>query len=190
MNQPSSIDDLFALLERRGGEHYGEDVTQVAHALQCAALARRDGATDELVIAALFHDIGHFIAAGENGAAFDPATHDDVHEALGARVLAPILGPVVARAVALHVTAKRWRCTIDPTYLDRLSSASQATLKTQGGLLNALECRRFEAHPGFESALALRSWDDEGKIPGLEVGELRDYEPVARRLVSRRAGAR
>lgn len=189
MSTPTTVEDLFALFEARGGEHYGEDVTQLEHALQCAALARRDGATDELIIAALFHDIGHFIATTHDGS-FDLAEHDDVHEALGARVLAPILGPTVARAVALHVTAKRWRCTIEPSYHDQLSAASQATLRAQGGLLNTEQCRRFEAHPGFESALALRSWDDEGKVVGLDVGELRDYEPAAQRLVRRLAVAR
>lgn len=189
MNEPSTVEDLFALFEARGGDHYGEDVTQLEHALQCAALARRDGATDELIIAALFHDIGHFIAS-PNDEHLDLAEHDDAHEALGARVLAPILGPIVARAVALHVTAKRWRCTIEPSYHDQLSAASQATLKAQGGLLNSEQCRRFEAHPGFESALALRSWDDEGKMPGLDVGKLRDYERTARRLVRRLVDAR
>ena len=62
MNTPNTVEDLFALYESKGDEHYGEFITQTEHALQCAALARRDGATDALVVAALFHDVGHLVA--------------------------------------------------------------------------------------------------------------------------------
>jgi hypothetical protein len=34
--------------------------------------------------------------------------------------------------------------------------------------------------------LALRSWDDAGKAPGLEVGVLRDYEGLVRVLADAR----
>jgi len=30
----TSIDDVFALFATRGGEHYGESITQLDHALQ------------------------------------------------------------------------------------------------------------------------------------------------------------
>ena len=41
----SVIDDIRALLGRKGGELYGgEDVTQQEHALQCAAVAEAEGA--------------------------------------------------------------------------------------------------------------------------------------------------
>jgi predicted HD phosphohydrolase len=36
-----------------------ELVDNLTHALQCAALALADGADDELVVAALFHDVGY-----------------------------------------------------------------------------------------------------------------------------------
>jgi gamma-butyrobetaine dioxygenase len=186
MKTPTTVENLFAVYELNGGEHYGEFITQTEHGLQCAALAKRDGATDALILAALFHDVGHLVADVQGNDRFDLEEEDDDHEAVGARVLAPILGPQVAQPVALHVTAKRWRCTIDPTYHAQLSPTSQATLKSQGGLLSPEECARFEAHPGFEAALALRSWDDRGKIPGLHVGELRDYEPMATALAAAR----
>jgi gamma-butyrobetaine dioxygenase len=88
--------------------------------------------------------------------------------------------------VALHVLAKRWRCTREPDYHDRLSSASRATLIAQGGLLSDEDCQRFERHPGFDDALALRAWDDQGKIEGLDVGALRDWEPLVRSLAATR----
>ena len=74
MTPPATLDDLLGLYERAGDAHYGEDVTQNANALQCARLAQRAGATDELVAAALVHDVGHLLAAAD-------ATTDDHHEA-------------------------------------------------------------------------------------------------------------
>jgi phosphonate degradation associated HDIG domain protein len=174
----SDLDGLVALYETRGREPYGEALTQTQHALQCAALARRAGASDALVVAALFHDVGHLVADLQNDAAFTLAERDDDHELIGARVLAPLFGPAVALPVSLHVTAKRWRCTREPHYFDLLSAASRHTLVAQGGPLSEGQCRRFEAHPGFHAALDLRSWDDQGKIEGLDVGAMSDYEEL------------
>jgi len=56
---PASIDSVLELYSSFGNENYDEDVSQLAHALQCAALASRDGANEELIAAALLHDIGH-----------------------------------------------------------------------------------------------------------------------------------
>ena len=84
---------------------------------------------------------------------FDLASDDDDHEARGARILAPILRS--------RGWPNPWRCTsspsdgaarASPTYHDRLSSASRATLIAQGGLLSEEECQRFERHPGFDDA--------------------------------------
>jgi phosphonate degradation associated HDIG domain protein len=178
MHEPSTIDDLFALYETTGSKHYGEGVSQLDHALQCAALARADDVHDALVVAALFHDVGHLILDVQDREGFDLGHDDDRHEALGARLLAPLFGPSVAQPVALHVTAKRWLCTREPQYHQLLSRASQATLISQGGLLSDEECERFEAHPGFNDAIALRTWDDAGKVEGLRLHTLREWEPL------------
>ena len=186
VSDPTSVDELFDLYETLGAQSYGESITQNEHALQCAALARDAGANDALIVAALFHDVGHLALDVQDGPGFDLARDDDDHEARGARILAPLFGPRVAQPVALHVTAKRWRCTREPAYHDGLSSASRATLIAQGGLLSEEECQRFEQHPGFDDALALRTWDDTGKVSGLDVGALRDWEPLVRSLAETR----
>ncbi len=182
MISPTTVDELFDLYETKGTAAYGESITQSDHALQCAALARRDGAKNELMVAALFHDVGHLVLDVQGNEEFDFEQDDDRHEALGARILAPLFGPSVAQPVALHVIAKRWLCTKEPQYHERLSAASRATLIAQGGLLSDEECERFEAHPGFNDAIALRTWDDAGKIEGLHVGALRDWESLVRSL--------
>jgi phosphonate degradation associated HDIG domain protein len=179
---PTSVDELIALYRRGGDAHYGEDVTQMSHALQCAALAEASGAPDALIAASLLHDVGHLIAEIQGDLRFDYERDDDDHEALGARVLAPIFGPSVAKPVALHVTAKRWRCTVEPSYYDTLSATSKATLVAQGGLLDDEACRRFEAHPGFADAVELRRFDDAGKQTDATLNPLEHYIPLLHAL--------
>jgi phosphonate degradation associated HDIG domain protein len=190
MRQIATVADIFELFDARGDKSYGEDVTSLMHALQCAQLAQRDGASDELVAAALLHDVGHLVADVQTGEREDLENDDDIHEALGAQLIAPLLGPAVAQPISLHVTAKRWRCTVSPEYHDQLSDTSRATLKAQGGLLSAAECARFEAHPGHRAALALRDWDDEGKDPELTTADLESYRPLLERLAAQFAASR
>ncbi len=117
---PAAVREVLDLFGRRGDGTYGEAVDQRRHALQCADRAVATGAPDALVAAALLHDIGHLLS-GPDVPGVDRTTEDDRHEAVGARFLAPRFGPDVSRPVALHVMAKRYRCTVDPDYYGGLS---------------------------------------------------------------------
>ncbi len=114
VSDPMSVDELFELYDTLGERNYGESITQSEHALQSAALARDAGASDALMVAALFHDVGHLALDVQGESESELSSHDDDHEARGARILARLFGPRVAQPVALHVTAKRWRCTRRP----------------------------------------------------------------------------
>jgi predicted HD phosphohydrolase len=181
--QVSGVADVVALYGTAGHRAYGERISIMSHSLQCAELARADGAGDTLIAAALLHDVGHLIADEQEDVGFRPDSDDDHHEAVGARVLAPVFGPAVARPVALHVQAKRWRCTVEPSSLGELSELSTASLRAQGGLLDDEERRRFEAHPGFAEAVSLRGWDDRAKVVDLRVPPLGAYVELLESLV-------
>jgi phosphonate degradation associated HDIG domain protein len=157
------VDHLFA--ERGGGEYHGEAVTQLEHALQCAALAERDAQPAEVIAAALLHDVGHLL----HGHGEDYLDHgvDDRHEALGARFLAHGFGPAVTEPIRLHVPAKRYLCTARPGYFALLSPASVRSLELQGGPMNAAEVTEFEKHPHFATAARVREYDDTAKVVGL-----------------------
>lgn len=61
--QGLTINLLFKRLEQRGTGAYGlSSVTQLEHALQSAALANQTGMSEHMVVAALFHDIGHLVS--------------------------------------------------------------------------------------------------------------------------------
>ena len=53
---------LFAYMKKFGQHNYEEQVTQYDHAIQAAYLAKAENSSDEMITAALFHDIGHMLA--------------------------------------------------------------------------------------------------------------------------------
>jgi len=176
------IDDIGLLLTLHGERPYDgqrrESVTELQHALQCAQLAEWSQAGHALVAAALLHDIGHFAAA----AIGDDV--DDEHERRAAELLDGLFPAAVIEPVRLHVQAKRYLVATDARYLAGLSSASVHSLAVQGGAMSADECRRFEATPHHEEALALRRWDDSAKMPGRSTPPLAYYLPLLRELQS------
>ena len=175
------LDDVLALYERFGTEHYDEELSQLDHALQTAALAAAAGASDEMIAAALLHDVGHLIDLA-GGGAWDPEGGDLQHETRGARLLTPLFGPAVTAPIALHVRAKRYRTAVDAAYHATLSDGSRRSLERQGGPMTPDEVEAFEANPGFEAAVALRGWDDGGKVDGLRVAPLEEYRPLLERI--------
>lgn len=179
----SSLDEVLQLVDRWAAHNYDEQVSQLDHALQCAALATADGADDALVAAALLHDVGHLLELAARDGLYEPAEADRGHEQLGATYLAGVFGPEVTEPIALHVAAKRYRCAVDPTYAAALSPASAASLELQGGPASDEEVAAFEHRPGFADALRLRGWDDRGKVDGLEVRPLEHYRSALEQLV-------
>lgn len=159
-------------MERGAAQYDGEPITQLEHALQCAALATAEGSAESLVLAALFHDLGHLIhpAAG----AASEAGVDGHHERIGAKALETTFGPAVADPVRAHVAAKRYLAR-DEGYRRTLSQESTHTLALQGGPMTATEADLFMAMPGAQDALRLRRWDDEAKVPGLCVPGAETY---------------
>jgi phosphonate degradation associated HDIG domain protein len=182
-----SVDEVVELFERYGADRYDEEVTQLEHALQSAALASDEGAPDELVAAALLHDVGHLLELAD-GRELPPERDADLrHERLGARWLADVFPPEVTAPIALHVRAKRYRCAVDPAYHDTLSPGSRLSLARQGGPLDPDDVPGFEANPGFEPAVRLRGWDDRAKVVGLDVPGLDAYVGLLARVSTTKA---
>jgi phosphonate degradation associated HDIG domain protein len=170
----SALDEIRAAFAGRGGDTYGEGVSQLEHALQCAACAERDGAAPALIAATLLHDIGHLI----HNLPQDIADRgiDAQHESLGSAWLSRHFGPDVTEPVRLHVAAKRYLATTERGYFDLLSPASVQSLHLQGGSMSVEERVRFAAERFAEDAVKLRRWDDEGKIVGVRTPGLDHFE--------------
>lgn len=186
LDRSNIVEFIADIFERRGAESYlGEAVTMSEHMLQGAVLAEEEGAPEDLVAAALLHDIGHYTS--EFGAMSLGDERDNYHEEAGAHVLEPFFPPVITECVRLHVPAKRYLCATDKGYYERLSEASKHTLMLQGGPMSAEEVKAFEAHPYYREAVKVRIWDDEGKKPGVVTPAFRHYVPLLERVVARSA---
>ncbi len=176
------VDALFEYMERRGQSFYDEVVTQLEHALQCAALAKQHDVSATLITGALLHDIGHIILDEHNA---DKAFLDvDLsHEEIGAEYMDPFFPEAVTTPIRLHVPAKRYLCKTDASYHDGLSEASKRSLIVQGGVMSDQEQEAFEQIPHFQDALTLRRWDDLAKVKGLETAGLETYRDIVQQCL-------
>lgn len=168
-------DLLIALLQNEGQQHFEENVTQYAHAVQTAYLAKKSGADPELIAAALLHDIGHLLVEGN----FSENTYneeDHFHEIIAADFLAPYFPPSVTLPIKMHVLAKRYLVSKRPGYFEKLSEASQESFRLQGGTMSEEEMTHFEAMPYHQEAVALRIWDDLAKDEDAQVPPAEAYK--------------
>lgn len=177
----ATVDDVMALLVEAGAHRYGDEaVSQLAHALQCAALAEGEGAVDSLIAAALLHDVGHLVGKGDEGAARQGI--DRKHENVAAGYLRQGFPAAVTEPIRLHVAAKQYLCHADAGYFDRLSPASVTSLQVQGGIFDAAAAEAFIARPFAADAVRLRRWDDDAKDPKARTPDLAHYRPLLDRL--------
>ncbi|MDR5761694.1 phosphonate degradation HD-domain oxygenase [Caballeronia sp. LZ035] len=166
-----TLDDIQHLFDTHGSMAYsGEPVTQLQHALQSATLAEQAGASPELIVAALLHDLGHLL--NQQGETPTERGIDDLHQYYALPFLRPLFSDAVLEPIRLHVDAKRCLCAIDASYHARLSADSVRSLQLQGGVFDDDAAHAFLARPYAQDALALRRWDDEAKdaariTPGL-----------------------
>ncbi|KAJ5272330.1 hypothetical protein N7478_007455 [Penicillium angulare] len=167
---------LISALEQYGqGDYIGESISQLEHCLQAAHHANQSGARDELVIAALLHDIGQIIPLQSTtevrmNLLDSPENVGRVgHEAIGAAYLRSLgFHETVCQLVNSHVAAKRYLTAINNAYYASLSSASQKSLAFQGGPFQGSELEKFEKDPLRDEMVALRLWDDGAKLVGVE----------------------
>jgi predicted HD phosphohydrolase len=178
---------LYALARSAATRYGGEAVLELEHALQCAELARGNGADEELQLACLLHDVGRY--------AVDQALVSDTteptaagagargHHEVGADLLAPWVSARVTWCVRMHADAKRYLCATEPDYHAHLSPVSRHTLRLQGGIMSPDAAARFAEHPWRRDAVALRRWDDQAKMKGAATRSLAEWASVIRRSV-------
>ena len=175
-----TLADIATLFRQHGTAQYsGEPVTQLEHALQTAQLAESAGADDELITAALLHDLGHLL----NDLGKSPTLRgvDDTHQYSALPFLRGVFSNRVLCAIQWHVDAKRYLCAVQPDYQAGLSVDSQRSLELQGGIFSAKEAQRFIAQAHAGDAVQLRLWDDKAKTANHITPSLAHYLACAER---------
>jgi 2-amino-1-hydroxyethylphosphonate dioxygenase (glycine-forming) len=168
------VDELLRLLCSLSSHRrqHGQGADLLVHSLKCAAAARRDGADDEMVAAALLHDIGHAFCPVDDEFGELP-DRDAEHAFLGQRYLELRLPARVAWLVGGHVKAKR--------YLLRGTVGRVAQ-----SVMSDTEAREFERDPDHLELCRLREWDWTCDGSVVEFGCPDDHRPLLLRLCASR----
>ena len=177
INVREVVDKIFYYYERYGNRDYiGEPVTQVEHMVQGAMFAEIDKRSPEIVLAMLFHDIGHlleFEVQDENEKMGNLGVMH--HESKGRYFLDNLGIPYpIPNLVENHVKVKRYLVAKNPKYYEELSDASKQTLTYQGGPMNQKEINEFETDPIFNESIMVREYDEMSKVPNMKIKSL-DY---------------
>ncbi|USG59793.1 HD domain-containing protein [Sneathiella marina] len=184
LDKDNIVDFIADIFARRGAEEYlGEEVSISEHMYQSGHLAEEAGAPEEIIVAALLHDIGHFTNEFPDNAA--ELGIDSHHDRAGAAVVAKFFPNIVTDCIRHHVSAKRYLCAVDPDYFSTLSDASVLSLKLQGGPLTAEAAEKFAQNKDIEAIVQVRKWDDEAKVPGKKTESFAYFAPMIQRVVDR-----
>lgn len=172
-----SLEEITRLLTQNGTAMYGQEaVSQLEHALQCAALAEAASESHEMIVACLLHDLGHLTHnLGEQAA--DEGI-DDRHEYRAIPYLRHLFDLGVTEPIRLHVDAKRYLCFADKDYWATLSPASKTSLELQGGIFSAEAAATFITQPHAKKAVQLRIWDDQAKVPAKGTPNLAHFTQI------------
>ena len=182
MVHSAATEHVIRLFLNHGQGRYGsEQVTQLEHALQCAVLAKRQGAGSAMIGAALLHDLGHIIDEQAMPGS-DMENLDDAHEKRAYGWIESHFGKALADPVRLHVAAKRYLCTVEPEYLAKLSPASLKSFYDQGGVMSQSEIDDFRDELYAFEAVQLRRWDDLAKDPQMQTPSIEDFADLLDRL--------
>jgi phosphonate degradation associated HDIG domain protein len=176
------VDRIFSIFQQYGNRHYGENVSELEHALQTAEFAKQSGESDSIVLSCLLHDYGHMLHdLGE-----DIAQHgvDAKHEVIGATLLKDLFPEMILEPIRQHVAAKRYLCWKVPAYAQGLSESSSLSLQLQGGPMNDVEAQEFESNPHFAACLKVRRYDDMGKVPAMQTADLESYRGLIEKYLS------
>ena len=162
-----NVDWIFSLYNNYGDKDYiGEEISQQEHMLQAAQLAYKNNEEKEVILACLFHDIGHLLALERN-------LDDKNHEKYGAEELKKLgISEKIYTLVEKHVDAKKYLAYKDIKYLEKLSSASKKSLIEQGGIMTEKEALEFENNIYFKEAIKVRKYDDQAKEKNVKTESL------------------
>ena len=112
---------IFDLYRKHGNSDYiGEPVSQQQHMIQCAMLAEKECYSDEVILGAFLHDIGHLLGL-ENSlpSMLTFGTHQ--HEIIGEQFLKDLGFPdAVTNFVRGHVDMKRYLVFKNSSYFEEV----------------------------------------------------------------------
>ena len=149
-------DRILRMLRQTAELGLGFPVDQLTHQLQTAALAEADGAPEELVLAALCHDIGKVVSIRN-------------HAAIGAEMLRPYVAPDIYNLLVAHQHFQL-RYTADHLNAHGIACKGEARGK-------------YAQEPWYAMAEKFcDAWDVKAFDPSFATPSLEHFEPLVRRV--------
>jgi predicted HD phosphohydrolase len=155
-NQGRVADRMLELLRSLGDITDGFATDQLTHCLQTATLAERAGADDEVVFAALLHDVGKAISVPN-------------HPAIAAEMIRPYVRPEVYEMIRVHQDFQ-----------------GRHYYQHFGGDPDAREGHRDELSPDEWTLAErfADEWDQIAFDPAYDTLPLEHFEPLVRRITA------
>lgn len=153
-NQGRVADRVLMLLESLAEIVDGFATDQLTHSLETATMAERDGADDEMVLAALCHDIGKAVSVPN-------------HPAIAAAILRPYVRPAVYQVVLTHQDFQGRH------YYGHFGMDPEAREKHRA----SLDAETWALAEQFAD-----EWDQAAFDPDYDVRPLEHFEPLVRRM--------
>jgi predicted HD phosphohydrolase len=156
-NQPRVADGILDMLRSLGSITDGFATDQLTHALQTATLAERAGADDEVVVAALCHDIGKAVSVPN-------------HPRIAAEILRPYVRDEVYKMILVHQDFQGRH------YYEHFGADPDAREQHRG----TLSAEEFALAERFADEWDQRAFDPDGDTLPLE-----HFEPRVRQVFGR-----
>ena len=187
MNNDCIIQKIFSYYEDYGDKDYiGEVITQNEHMIQSAMLAEKDNQSKEVILACLFHDIGHLIQLECDKTKKMGKYGIKNHEKIGRQFLEDCKVPYpIPNLVENHVKAKRYLTYKYIDYILSLSDASKKTLYMQGGPMKVSEAEVFESSQLFDISIKMRDYDDKAKVKGVKINNFDYYKDMLKQVLTK-----
>jgi|APSaa5957512535_1039671.scaffolds.fasta_scaffold44924_3 predicted HD phosphohydrolase len=169
------VKKLIELYKKRGDtEYYGEKMTKTKHMLQCATLALKNEENEEIILACLLHDIGHFLADDD----MDGYGVKD-HGKLASEYLKNIgVSKNIYKLIEKHTDVKRYLVTKNiNNYYNKLSEASKKTFEIQGGRMSKEELKLMDKNIKLADMIKVRIYDDKSKIRNRDPYQMEKFIP-------------
>lgn len=152
-------DRILAMLRQTSELVWAFPVSQLTHGLQTAAFAERDGASEEMIFAALCHDIGKVIAIRN-------------HASIGAEMLRPYIAPDIYNVLLAH---QHFQLRYTAQHLNAHGVKCQGEARAQ-----------YAKEPWYAMAEKFcDAWDVKAFDPSMDTPTLEHYEPLVRSVAGK-----
>jgi len=166
--------EILALVEKCSAIEDGSGVTQKEHCLQTATRALRDGADEELIVAALLHDAGK-IYDGTN------------HGAIAAEILRPHVSRETYQVIRNHTT---FEARFYGAHLGPVEAPDRSCVPPVYACIDPTAYRNMERESWYPLAMRFTGeWDQRSFDPEYDTLPLAYFEPMVRRVFGRRSFA-